>query len=84
VHGTMSVEVLEQQHEEMLREAQLNRLKKKRCERVARGSVPPGGPRPWRGSWRGPSVPSASSSRLRRTPARTGRDGMDEPGILIR
>jgi hypothetical protein len=29
VHGTMSVEVLEQQYEEMLREAELNRLKKK-------------------------------------------------------
>ena len=29
MHGTMSVEVLEQQYEEMLREAELNRLKKK-------------------------------------------------------
>ena len=29
MHGTMSVEVLEQQYEGMLREAQLNRLKKK-------------------------------------------------------
>jgi len=29
VHGTMSMEVLEQQHEGMLREAELNRLKKK-------------------------------------------------------
>ncbi len=29
MHGTMSVEVLEQQHEEMLREAEWNRLKKK-------------------------------------------------------
>ena len=29
MHRTMSVEVLEQQYEEMLREAQLNRLKKK-------------------------------------------------------
>jgi hypothetical protein len=29
VHGTMSVEVLEQQYEGMLREAELNRLKKK-------------------------------------------------------
>ena len=29
MHGTMSMEVLEQQHEEMLREAELNRLKKK-------------------------------------------------------
>jgi hypothetical protein len=29
VHGTMSMEVLEQQYEEMLREAELNRLKKK-------------------------------------------------------
>jgi hypothetical protein len=29
VYGTMSMEVLEQQHEEMLREAELNRLKKK-------------------------------------------------------
>lgn len=29
MHGTMSMEVLEQQYEEMLREAELNRLKKK-------------------------------------------------------
>jgi hypothetical protein len=29
VHGTMSVEVLEQQYEGMLREAELNRLMKK-------------------------------------------------------
>jgi hypothetical protein len=29
VHGTMSVEVLEQQYEEMLREAELNCMKKK-------------------------------------------------------
>jgi hypothetical protein len=29
VHGTMSMEVLEQQYEEMLREAELNRLKNK-------------------------------------------------------
>ena len=29
MHGTMSVEVLEQQYEGMLREAELNRLKKK-------------------------------------------------------
>ena len=29
MHGTMSMEVLEQQHKEMLREAELNRLKKK-------------------------------------------------------
>ena len=29
MHGTMSVEVLEQQYEEMLREAELNRLMKK-------------------------------------------------------
>ena len=29
MHGTMSVEVLEQQYEEMLREAELNCMKKK-------------------------------------------------------
>ena len=40
MHGTMSVEGLEQQYEEMLREAELNRLKKKalRAERQRLGT----------------------------------------------
>ena len=49
MYGTMSMEVLAQRREEMLREAELNQLKKAlqaNCKR----SATPGGPRPWRGS----------------------------------
>ena len=49
VYGTMSMEVLAQRREEMLREAELNQLKKA-LQANRKRSATPGWPRPWRGS----------------------------------
>jgi hypothetical protein len=49
VYGTMSMKVLAQRREEMLREAELNQLKKA-LQANRKRSATPGWPRPWRGS----------------------------------
>ena len=49
MYGRMSMELSEQRQEEMLREAELNQLKKA-LQANRKRSATPGWPRPWRGS----------------------------------